>query len=230
LCPEHELCITARCLEDDLAMSAETTFEEALRHPIVQALQEKRSTQTGSGKTVGPAAGPATLYHLGAGEDHRGATWFDGEEGVVWLCAYGWHRSGEPEDAFKHFARLLRDEVIYPDEGDYRRLLSARAHRFVELAPINAQSLRDRALENPGTVQIGQLGRRVQVRVKGDIIGDIAEISVAFAPGDLNQKQIAFILRCFAPDPGASLSDVADTLAGSPLLAGEIAFDIMTSA
>ena len=211
-------------------MKADTPFEEAVRHPIVAALQEKRCSETGSGKTVGPAAEVATLYHLGAGEDHRGATWFDVDHGVVWLCAYGWHRSGEADDAFQRFVELIQKDEIYPDEGDYRRLLGARAHRFVELAPINAQALRDQALQDPGTVQGGELGRRVRVRVRGEASGDIAEMSLAFAPGSLNQREIAFILRCFAPDAEASLTDVADTLAGSPLLPGEIAFDIMTPA
>lgn len=168
-------------------MKADTPFEEALRHPIVNALQEKRCAETGSGKTVGPVAGGATLYHLGVGQDHRGATWFDVDQAVVWLCGYGWHRSGEADDTFKRFAELIENDEIYPDEGDYRRLLGARAHRFVELAPINAQELRDRALQDPGTVQTGRLGRRVDVRVTGDVLGDIAEIQLRSPAQDAQQ-------------------------------------------
>jgi hypothetical protein len=148
---------------------------------------------------------------------------------VVWLCAYGWHRSGEGDDAFKRFADLIERDVIYPDADDYRRLLDARAHRFVELAPIDARALLNVALRAPGTIQTGRLGGRVGVRIISDVLAGIAEISVAFSPAGLNQREIAFVLACFAPEREASLSDVADTLAGSPLQPEEIAFDIMTA-
>jgi hypothetical protein len=229
LCPDHELCITRRCLVDDLGMDTDTSFEDALRHPIVKAFRTKRCSNTGLGKTVDPEVGDDTLYHLGAGEDHRGATWYDADNAVVWLCGYGWHRSGDPGDAFKQFAGLIESGEIYPEEHDYRLLFTVRARRFGELAPADAQEIRERALRDPGSVQTGRLGRRLDVRVRADVLGDLAEFSVAFAPAGFNQQEIAFVLRCFAPDPDASLSEVADTLAGEDLLPGEIAFDLITS-
>lgn len=53
LCERYELRITGRCLVDDLGLTAESSFEDALTHPIVQAFVDKRWTTPDAGKTVG---------------------------------------------------------------------------------------------------------------------------------------------------------------------------------
>jgi hypothetical protein len=82
----------------------------------------KRETTPVGAKTVGPAAGDRSLHHLGIGNDHRGVTWWDAAAQVVWLCAYGLHRSGEPDDAFHYFDQLLDSGSIYPTPADYEWL------------------------------------------------------------------------------------------------------------
>jgi hypothetical protein len=208
LCQTHELRITGRCLVDDLGMPADTSFEDALQHPIVQALLSKRRTDTGSGKTVGPKAGENTLFRLAMGDDHRGATWFDANERVVWLCAYGWHRSGERDDAFQLFHQLIDDDEIYPTDDDYRRLFLDQQRRFVELVPQHAMAAREEAMGNLRTIIEAQLGhpldRQVDARIVADVVGDIAEISVAFELTGLNQQEILLLVRSFAPEPCAT--------------------------
>ncbi len=234
LCLEHELRITGRCLVEDLGMPADTSFEDALGHPIVQALKGKRLTDTGSGKTVGPEAGENTLFRLAIGDDHRGATWFDANNRVVWLCAYGWHRSGEHDDAFRHFHRLIANNEIYPAQDDYRRLLLDRKRRFVELVLRHARTAREEAMGSPRTiigVQLGHpLDRHIYVRLVADIVGGITEISIAFKPTRLSQPEIMFIIRSFVPEPEVMEWDVTDSLAGAALRPGEIAFQLLTSA
>ena len=112
LCPRWELRITHRCVVDDLQFEAGAGFDEALRHPIVEAFAKKRLTNTGEGKTVDPEAGAETLYHLGSGDRHRGATWWDAENKVVWLCGYGRHESGAVDDAFQLFKQLFDEGPI----------------------------------------------------------------------------------------------------------------------
>jgi hypothetical protein len=233
LCTGHELRITGRCLVDDLGMTPDTSFQDALQHRIVQAFQDKRRVDKGSGKTVGPTAGDKTLFRLGVEDDHRGATWFDQDEQVVWLCAYGWHRSGERDDAFQHFARLLKNDEIYPTRDDYERLLRDRQHRFIELVPRHAEAARARAMGSQRTIIEAQLGhsldRQLKLRIVADAVGDLAEISVAFHPKDLNHKGIMLIVRSFAPEPD-DMWEVTDSLRGTPLQPGEIAFQLITSA
>jgi hypothetical protein len=233
LCLTHELRITGRCLVDDLGMTADTSFEDALRHPIVQAFQGKRLTNTGSGKTVGPKAGGKTLFHLGVGDDHRGATWLDVHERVVWLCAYGWHRSGQRNDAFQLFAQLLENDEIYPTRDDYRRLLLDRQRRFIDLVPRHAAEARAEAMRSQRTIIEAELGhpldRQLKLRIMADTMGNIAEISVAFNQVGFNQKEIMFIVRSFAPEPDA-MWELSESLAGAPLRPDEIAIQLVTSA
>lgn len=119
---DYELRITERCLTQDLGLPVDTAFERALTHPIVTAFRAKRLTDPGDGETVGPHAGDRTLYKLRGRQRHRGATLFDPVQGVVWLCAYGFHESGEPDDASKLFAALIDSKTISPSSADYRRL------------------------------------------------------------------------------------------------------------
>src|SRR5581483_1459751 len=99
LCDDYELRITQRCLRDDLGMPPNATFGDALAHPVVQAFRNQRRQSPVGTKTIGPAAAANTIYRLGHTDDHRGATWHDEANRVVWLCAYRRHRSGEPADA-----------------------------------------------------------------------------------------------------------------------------------
>src|SRR5689334_21297157 len=118
----HELRVTCRCLRDDLGIEPPAAFADLVDVEIVKALISKRAEHVGEGKTVGPRAGGATLYRLGRGDDHRGATWADLPNSVVWLCAYGFHRSGTEDDAFKKFRRLMEAGQMYPTVEDYEWL------------------------------------------------------------------------------------------------------------
>jgi len=196
-------------------------------HPIVKAFVAKRQQVPFSGKTVFTTHEARTLYHLGVGNDHRGATWHDTANKVVWLCGYGLHRSGEPIDAFQIFKHLLENGHIYPAQADYRRLILDRGVRFVETASIQATALREVAISKPGLVQTGTLGHRVPIRVIVYISPGLADLTIAFSPAGLNRQEINFVVGCFAPEQEAEI-DITDTLGGMPLLPGDIAFQIMT--
>lgn len=228
LLEEYELRITRRCLLHDLHLGEEASFDSALEQPIVEAFRAKRAQVPRSGKTVGPEAGADTLYHLGAGDDHRGATWFDTDERVVWLCAYGLHRSGEPDDAFQLFAELIRSGAIYPTVPDYKRLLVEREARFVELAPEQALKGRGNALERPGQtidVRMGHpLGRCISARINAEVVDELVQLTVAFEVHGLNQQQIYFIPACFFPETW----ELVDNIGGVPIGPDEIAFQLLT--
>jgi len=74
------------------------------------------------------------------------------------------------------------------------------------------------------------LDRHTDVRIVADVVGDIAEIFVAFKPTGLNHQEIILIARSLAPEPDVMAWDVSDSLAETPLRPGEIAFQLMTGA
>lgn len=188
LCPRWELRITERCLREDLDQAAETSFEEAAGHPIVGAFAKKRLTSTGEGKTVGPAADADTLHHLGSGDRHRGATWWDDEHKVVWLCAYGYHESGAPDDAFQLFDRLIDGARIKPTQADFDALLDDRADRLANLLPESAAKLLEEARATPGEerqMRVG--GLRLSIVVK--VYETLEEVYVAVLGGTAREDK-----------------------------------------
>lgn len=228
ICPSYELRITERCLADDLQLKVDTPFDEAMRHPIVKAFFTKRPQIPVTGKTVASSRGQ--LYRLGVGDDHRGAIWHDTVNGVVWLCAYGLHRSGEPNDAFQEFKRLLADGRMYPAEADHRRLVFDRRHRFIETAQYHAMALRKAALSHPGITQEGVLGQLVKARVVAHVSSGIADLAVAFSTAGLRQHEITFVKGCFAPAEEDTLSEDTDTFGGMPLSSDEFACHVIIPA
>jgi hypothetical protein len=104
LCEEWELRLTRRCLEEDLGRSPDTNFGDLLGVEIIKAFIARRRERHDNTREVAPLTSGKTVWRLSRGHDHRGATWYDPDDKVVWLLAYGLHRSGEPEDAFPYFS------------------------------------------------------------------------------------------------------------------------------
>lgn len=200
LCGAYELRITRRCLTDDLNLDSTTDFSVALSHPIVHAFENQRSTSPAGGKTVGPVAGEHTIYRLAYGHDHRGATWFDEPERVVWLCAYRLHRSGSPDDAFPYFHELIRSGEILPTADDYEALFLDRDRRFVETMSLDAQALLARARSNPGVEQVGLIGGEETTGVIVEVVETLEETHVAFTLTVVDYRRIVLLLAAFYPD------------------------------
>jgi hypothetical protein len=196
----HELRVTERCAVADLDASAETTFEELLRHPIVRALRNERHTAVHGTTTVGPAAGEDTLWVLRHGNDHRGATWFDGAESVVWLCAYGRHRSGEPDDAFQQFAALLRAGAIRPTAADRQALAEDRAERFAAVVENEAQELLAAARACPGREERRVIGTTQPVGLVVHVVEMLEETFVAVYGDTTAVAQLQLLLVALYPD------------------------------
>src|SRR5262249_23436445 len=152
-----------------------TSFSDSLSHAIVQALQSQRATNVAGTKTVGPALGERTIYRLGHGHDHRGATWYDPRERVVWLCAYRLHRSGDADDAFPYFHELIRADRIMPTEDDYEALFQERAFRFAETLAEDAQALLARARLNLGFEEVGLIGGEETTGVVVEVVESLEE-------------------------------------------------------
>ena len=180
-------------------------------------------------RTVGPACGDFTVYRLGYGHDHRGATWHDAVERVVWLCAYGLHRSGEDDDAFPYFHDLIRAGTLLPTEDDYAALFDDRGRRFADTLYEDAQHLLARARSTPGVEQIGVLGGEQTTAVVVDVVDTLEETYVAFSVVRINTSRLVMILAAFDVEAAFADWELVERLPTRPLRVadGEICYRIL---
>lgn len=226
----YELRISKRCLADDLERAPNTAFEEALSHDIVRGFVNQRRQEHLGTKIVGPAAGERTLYRLAYGEDHRGATWYDAAENVIWLCAYGLHRSGEADDAFPYFSQLMAAGTIMPTVQDYTSLFRDRGRRFAETVATDAAALLAQARAEPGREHKGILGGAQHAGVVVNVVDTLEETYVAFpVPAVEGYARILVMLRAFFVDAAFSDWELVDALPTQQLddANGEICYRIL---
>ncbi len=199
LLADYELRITARCLEEDFGVSPATPMSDLLDHPIVKALIKDRATDPDTGKTIGPEAGDDTIRRLGYGHDHRGATWWDRTEKVVWLCAYhGRHRSGAADDPFgKHFPELIAWKRMKPATVDYEALFAERDERFIDLVQRDAQALLAEARREPGVEKRAVVGGEANVGCLVEVVETLEETYVAFFVEEVTYERVVILLNAF---------------------------------
>jgi hypothetical protein len=195
----HELRVTARCVQVDLSDSPESQFERLVdRHDIVRAFLRERHLQPVGADTVGPADDrPLTVlrhtHHV------RGATWHDEEEGVVWLCACGRHRSGQADDAFPYFERLRGDGSIWPADPDYEGLDADRGARFAAFVVADAPAVLAAARADPDTEQTLAIGLE-PVTVLVRIVETMEETFVAISGINLTLEALQLLLVALYPE------------------------------
>lgn len=177
--PNRELRITERCLTEDLRRGPDAHLEDIQNHEIIRALvRERRDKDIGR-----PLTGLTTQLPVGVlahGHDHRGATWFDEQHGVVWLMAYRLHRSGQPDDFFPLVQELDAQDQLFPTETDYERLELDRADRFVKSVLIESQQLLKAGRATPEVEVSRELGGAYAVAVTVEVADDLESITVAF--------------------------------------------------
>jgi hypothetical protein len=196
---DYELRITVRCLEEDLGTPGDTPISELLGHPIIKALITDRATDPDAGKTIGPEAGDDTIRRLGYGHDHRGGTWWDRTEKVVWLCAYhGKHRSSAAGDPFKkHFPELIAGKRMKPAAADYEALFAERDERFVDLVHRDAQALLAEARREPGAEKRAVVGGEANVGCLVEVVETLEETYVAFLIEQVTYERFVILLNAF---------------------------------
>lgn len=212
---KYELRITQRCLTEDFGEAADAPIEGLLDREIVKALIKDRATTATGGKTVGPSAGADTYYRLGYGDDHRGATWWDSANKVVWLCAYhGRHRSGEADDPFTDlFPRLIAADAMKPTADDYERLFEERDEWFDDHVLPDAQELLAEARSDPGHEHRATIGGEAPVGCLVDVVSTLEETYIALFPLDLpDHQQLIKILAAFFPESRYEDWEIVDAL------------------
>ncbi len=226
------LRVTQRCLLKDLGFTSadvELSLDElASVNKLVKAFKDQRSQLPDGQETVQGLTSKIVAFTLHSG-DHRGATWYQDNRGVVWLLAARFHRSGKPEDAYPYFRQLDADGHLLPTRADLVALEHARAGSFAASLIAEVPVLSRRAEAQPGEVIVAVVGGRVAVRLIHEP-GDPAFVTVAVSyrmkPGTtaLPTNWLLAVAAAFFPNPPAESLSAAPDLGGHPLLDDEIAF------
>jgi hypothetical protein len=212
LCDGRELRLTKRCLIEDFDVSENTPFGQVSKNAIVRALENQRCEDPLGTKTIGPEAGKHTIYRLAYGDRHRGATWFDEAENVVWLCAYGLHESGNPDDAFPYFHELIADKRMLPKEEDYEGLFTDRGNRFAATVGGDVQLLLAEARSDPGVEHQGLVGGEQTAGVLVEVVDTLQETYVCLSLASIDATKILVLLAAFFPDNEFSDWELVDNL------------------
>lgn len=194
LCEEWELRLTRRCLEEDLGRSPDKNFGDLLGVEIIKAFIARRRERHDNTREVAPLTSGKTVWRLSRGHDHRGATWYDPDDKVVWLLAYGLHRSGEPEDAFPYFNQLDLEGRLLPTLDDYAALEKDRGRRFVEQVMRVVPRLMEQAKEQPEAEQSASIGGSTQIGVAMEVVETLEEVYLRVSPLNLRPAWLEIIL------------------------------------
>jgi hypothetical protein len=214
LCAGYELRITARCLDEDLGSHEGASFEELSGREIVTAFVNRRKNSPTNTRTVAPLTSGEEVYRLAYGERHRGATWHDEANRVVWLHAYAQHEFEDRGDAFPYFKQLDHDDRLLPTAADYEALFRDRDLRFTEVVAHEAAQLLQTAREAPGTEQRAVIGGQFGVGVAVEVVETLEEAWVAVKTRGLTQEYLAILFAALFPEAGfediASISTLGE--------------------
>lgn len=197
ICANWELRVTRRCLQEDVGASPDADFADIVGLEIVKALVSDRTDRHDDTRTVSGIKTGVAVDVLSRGHDHRGGTVYDDNERVVWLVAYGRHRSGAPDDFFPYCRRLADDGVLLPTDADYERMFRERDRRFVEALVIEGPLILKRARET-GTEQRVSLGGAHGACVAVEADEQLEAITVAFRVGTVEFDLVPVILAAIS--------------------------------
>jgi len=224
VCEKWELRVTTRCLDEDLNAAGDAGFEAISGLEIIKAFKKDRLTEATSSRQVSPLTSGREVWRLGYGDDHRGATLYDADEAVIWLVAYGRHRSGRADDFFPYCKQLDADGRLLPVHADYERMFQERDRRFVHAVRIEAPLILCEARATDGEYRCmvgGELGAGISIEVDDEL--DATAITVAFTATDLETVEQGQVLLA-ALSPGEW--EMVPRMPSRDLELGEVAFTI----
>jgi hypothetical protein len=199
LCQDYELRVTERCLREDLARATDEPFQQLAGHEIVKAFINRRSESPTNTRQVAPLSSGATVYRLGYGHRHRGATWYDEDHGVVWLLAYAQHEFDDEGDAFPYFKSLDAEARLLPTAADYEALFRDRDRRFAAVIGAEAADLLGTARKRPGHEHRAVIGGGLGVGIAIEVVETLEEAYLAVKLAGLTQENLPILLAAFFP-------------------------------
>lgn len=214
LCTGYELRITARCLADDLDWRPGARFADLAEQASVTAFVSRRAESPTNSRLVGPLRSPHQIYWLAGGEAGEGATWYDEDNDVVWLLASA--DVGDSESAARRLQRLDQQQILLPNEGDYRALFLDRDNRFSEACRYVAPQLLETARANPGVEHFERIADRVGVSLIIDELTSLQEACVIVQARGLTPEYLSIILASFFPGSFDEIESPSEVLRRHP--------------
>jgi hypothetical protein len=214
--------VTERCYSEDLACRSPYNLEKT-NHIIIKAfLKERRDAPIGA-EMVSPLTCGKEVWALRRTHYHRGATWHDTANGVLWLCAYCLHCSGDPDDAYPYFKDLDRAGRLLPCRADLALLEREQRTRFFDLVTGDAENLLQRAHANPNKEQAAVIGGGVPTGIVVEVVETLEELAVAMKI-DLSIQMDMAVAILNALEPGSVFGDwwMSGSLPTRELCMGEI--------
>lgn len=196
VCSDWELRITNRCLEEDLGRRAGTAMADLQGIEIVKALITERRNKATDTRQVSPLTCGQQVWVLSRGHDHRGGTFFDEQERVIWLVAYRVHRSGSEDDFFPYCKNLDRQDRLLPDEADYERLIRDRDQRFVRAVSIEAPLILRKAREQKAEIT-AMLGGKFGACIAIEHADDVEATTISFRTSSIDFDLLPIVLASF---------------------------------
>lgn len=223
ICAAWELRITERCLTEDLNASPRAPFCDVSGLEIVRALVRERKDRTEGSRDVNGIRSGRTAWVLSHGNDHRGATIHDPAEEVVWLVAYGRHRSGQDDDFFPYCRSLDSAGLLLATTKDYERLFRERDLRFVQAVALEAPVILCQARHEPGE-HWHLLGGDTMAGVAVEVEPDVEAITIAFRLDAIDWDLVPILLAAFHPSNDWEL---ASRMPSRDLEPGEVAMTVV---
>lgn len=200
ICADWELRAADRCVTDDLGRPSGTSLEDMHNVEIVKSFVEKRRDRDYDTGKLEPLTSGVEVWILRRGNDHRGATWHDTHEEVIWLLAYRLHRSGQADDFFPWAKQLDKDDRLLPVAADYATMFKERDERFVQALLVEVPLILHEARETPGEHRKrlgGDFFACISVEVDDEIGGEA--IYIAFKVETVDFRRVPVILAVFHP-------------------------------
>lgn len=227
LCPQYELRITKRCTGEDLDCSDQDAFEGLAKHEIIVAFINRRRNSPENTRQVTPLSTGKPVYRLAYGERHRGATWHDEANDVVWLLAYARHEFADAGDAFPYFKELDAAGNLLPTEEDYEALFLARDRRFADVVAHEAAQLVEAARASAGHEQHARIAGQLDVGVAIEAAENLEEIYVAVKLRGLTQENLPILLAAFFPQHAAQDLQNMTSIPGRLLEPDEVGYRVL---
>jgi hypothetical protein len=225
--PDRQLRITRRCLEDDLGADEGSSIEAMANQPIVKAFVRERRDKFEGSSRVEPIESGKEIYVLRHQHEHRGATWHDKSQNIVWLVAYGRHESGVPGDFFPWCKELDKSGVLLPSVQDYEDFYREGNLRLARMLMVEPPLLLKRARES-GQEETARIGGLYGTAVSIELADEIEAISVAFDTRSENfYRTLPVILAAFIPNAGLEDWSSLDRMPSRILRDYEIGFSFV---
>jgi hypothetical protein len=183
-------------LKQDLGHAPDAEFDEVSQLDIVKAFVRERFDKVSGTREVRPLSSGRKVWVLARGHDHRGGTFYDDEERVVWLLAYRLHRSDTKEDFFPYCKELDAQDALLPTPDDYEALFRERDARFAFAVRIEAPLILKAAREGEQEHRV-MLGGEYGACIAVEVAGELESTTVAFRVDTVLYDHVAMILAAF---------------------------------